>query len=80
MNTKLTLWLDEKLIASAKRHSAASGRSVSQLVADFFSLLEAQSTSTDVEVTPRVRALRGVLAGSELDEGEYRRHLENKYL
>jgi hypothetical protein len=80
VNTKLTLRLDEKLIASAKRHSAASGRSVSQLVADFFSLLEAQSTSTDVEVTPRVRALRGVLAGSELDEGEYRRHLENKYL
>ena len=80
MNTRLTLWLDEKLIASAKRHSAASGRSVSQLVADFFSLLEAQSTSTDVEVTPRVRALRGVLAGSELDEGEYRRHLENKHL
>lgn len=80
MNTKLTLRLDEKLIASAKRHSAASGRSVSQLVADFFSLLEAQSTSTDVEVTPRVRALRGVLAGSELDEDEYRRHLENKYL
>jgi len=80
MNTRLTLRLDEKLIASAKRHSAASGRSVSQLVADFISLLEAQSTSTDVEVTPRVRALRGVLAGSELDEGEYRRHLENKYL
>lgn len=80
MNTKLTLRLDEKLIASAKRHSAASGRSVSQLVADFFSLLEAQSTSTDVEITPRVRALRGVLAGSELDESEYRRHLENKYL
>jgi hypothetical protein len=63
MNTKLTLWLDEKLIASAKLHSAASGRSVSQLVADFFSLLEAQSTSTNVEVVPRVRALRGVLAG-----------------
>jgi hypothetical protein len=80
MNTRLTLRLDEKLIASAKRHSAASGRSVSQLVADFISLLEAQSTSTDVEVTPRVRALRGVLAGSELDEGEYRRHLENKHL
>ena len=80
MNTRLTLWLDEKLIASAKRHSAASGRSVSQLVADFFSLLEAQSTSTNMEVTPRLRALRGVLAGSELDEGEYRRHLESKYL
>ncbi|HBH72587.1 MAG TPA: antitoxin [Synechococcales bacterium UBA10510] len=78
MNTKLILWLDEKLIASAKRHSAASGRSVSQLVADFFSLLEAQSA--DVEVTPRLRALRGVLAGSGLDEGEYIRQLEDKHL
>ena len=74
------MWLAEKLIASAKRHSAASGRSVSQLVADFFSLLEAQSTSTDVEVIPRVRALRGVLAGSGLDEGEYIRQLEDKRL
>ena len=72
--------LDEKLIASAKRHSAASGRSVSQLVADFFSLLEAQSTSTNMEVTPRVRALRGVLAGSGLDEGDYLLHLEDKRL
>ena len=80
MNTRLTLWLDEKLIASAIRYSAASGRSVSQLVADFFSLLEAQSTSTNVEVTPRVRALRGVLAGSGLDEGEYLLHLEDKHL
>jgi hypothetical protein len=78
MNTKLALWLDEKLIASAKRHSAASGRSVSQLVADFFSLLEAQAA--DVEVTPRLRALRAVLAGSGLDEGEYLRHLEDKHL
>jgi hypothetical protein len=80
MNTRLALWLAEKLIASAKRHSAASGRSVSQLVADFFSLLEAQSTSTNMEVTPRVRALRGVLAGSGLDEGEYFLHLEDKHL
>jgi hypothetical protein len=49
-------------------------------VADFFSLLEARSTSTNVEVTPRVRALRGVLAGSGLDEGEYLLHLEDKHL
>jgi len=78
MNTKLTLRLDDKLIASAKRHSAESGKSVSQLVSDFFTLIDAQDV--DVEVTPRVRALRGVLAGSGLDERDYRRHLEDKYL
>lgn len=77
MNTKLTLRLDDKLIASAKRHSAESGKSVSQLVADFFALIDAQDR--DVEITPRVRSLRGVLAGSGLDESDYRRHLEEKY-
>jgi hypothetical protein len=78
VNTRLTLRLDEELIARAKRHSAEAGRSVSQLVADFFSLIEAQDPG--FEVTPRVRALRGVLAGSGLDEDDYRRHLEIKHL
>ncbi len=78
MTTKLTLRLDQELIARAKRHSADTGRSVSQLVADFFFLIEAQDSG--VEITPRARALRGVLAGSELDEDDYRRHLEIKHL
>lgn len=78
MNSKLTLRLDEKLIASAKRHSAESGKSVSQLVADYFALIDAQDRQ--VEITPRVRSLRGVLAGYGLDENDYRRHLEDKYL
>ncbi len=77
MNTKLTLRLDEDLIASAKRHSAESGKSLSQLVADFFALIDAEG---GVEITPRVRSLRGVLAGSKLDESDYRHHLEEKYL
>jgi len=77
MNTKLTLRLDEKLIASAKRHSAESGKSVSRLVSDFFALIDAEDS--DVDITPRVRSLRGVLAGSGLDESDYRRHLEEEY-
>jgi hypothetical protein len=78
MNTKLTLRLDDRLISSAKRHSAESGRSISQLVADFFTLIEIEAG--EVEVTPRVRSLRGVLAGSGLDTSDYKRHLEEKYL
>ncbi len=78
MNTKLTLRLDEKLIASAKRHSAASGKSVSQLVSDYFALIDARDR--DSVITPRVRSLRAVLAGSGLDEADYHRHLEDKYL
>jgi hypothetical protein len=78
MNTKLTLRLDDRLIASAKRHSAESGRSISQLVADFFALIEIEAG--DMEATPRVRSLRGVLADSGLDASDYKRHLEEKYL
>jgi len=78
VNTKLTLRLDDKLIASAKRRSAESGKSVSQLVSDFFALMDARDSR--VEITPRVRSLRGVLAGSVLDEADYHRHLEEKYL
>ena len=78
MNTKLTLRLDDKLIASAKRRSAESGKSVSQLVSDFFALMDARDSQVDI--TPRVRSLRGVLAGSTLDEADYRRHLEEKHL
>jgi hypothetical protein len=78
MNTKLTLRLDDRLITSAKRHSAESGRSISQLVADFFALIEIEAG--DIDATPRVRSLRGVLAGSGLDASDYKRHLEEKYL
>lgn len=77
MNTKLTLRLDDRLIQNAKRHSAETGRSISQLVADFFTLIAAESG--DIEITPRVRSLRGVLAGSDLDETDYRHHLAEKY-
>lgn len=76
MNTKLTLRLDADLIASAKRYSEKSGRSVSQLVSDYFALIEAGEL---VEATPRVRSLRGVLAGSALSEEDYLRQLEAKH-
>ncbi len=77
MNTKLTLRLDEELIDRAKRHSAKSGKSVSKLVSDYFSLIDVDTAPT--EITPRVRSLRGALAGSGLDERDYRRHLEDKH-
>ncbi|HET6497846.1 MAG TPA: DUF6364 family protein [Coriobacteriia bacterium] len=77
MNTKLTLRLDEELIDRAKRHSAKSGKSISKLVSDYFSLIDAEMAPT--EITPRVRSLRGALAGSGLDEHDYWRHLEDKH-
>lgn len=78
MNTKLTLRLDDELIERAKRHSAKSGKSVSRLVSDYFSLIES-GEMVKGELTPRVRGLRGALSGSDVDERDYRRHLEEKH-
>ena len=77
MYAKLTLRLNDELIASAKRHSAESGKSVSKLVSDFFALIDARDTG--VEITSCVRSHRDVLAGSGPDESDYRRRLEEKY-
>ena len=79
MNTKLTLRLDDELIASAKRHSAKAGKSVSRLVADYFALIDADDTLRASDLTPRVRSLLGSLANASVDEADYRAHLERKY-
>ena len=45
MNNKLTLRMDESLIASAKEYAAAHGSSVSQRVANYFAALSQTSTT-----------------------------------
>ncbi len=80
MPTKLTLRMDEKLIERAKAHSKATGKSVSQLVADYLALLQDRPAREEERLRPIVRSLRGLLRGADLGEEDYRRHLEDKYL
>lgn len=88
MSTKLTLRLDETLIAAAKAYARAHGRSVSVLVADYFAnLTQPQRTSdaTGQAAAPASKitaSLRGALQsgqGNALDEADYKRHLETRY-
>lgn len=79
MNTKLTLRLDDHLIKRAKRYSDRSGKSVSQLVSDYFALIETDEPIPGTELTPRVRAMIGSLKGAVTTEDDYRRHLEEKH-
>jgi hypothetical protein len=79
VQTKLTLRLDEHLIRKAKRFSRKAGKSLSRLVADYFTVLEAKPEIGEVELTPRVRSLLGALAGAPLWERDHRRHLANKH-
>ena len=80
MNTKLTLRLEENLIKAAKRHAGTLGKSVSQMVADYFYLLENDSMDKKQPLTPIVASLKGSLKGFGVDEKTYKRYLENKYL
>ena len=79
MNTKLTLRLDDALIRNAKRYSERSGKSVSRLVADFFTLIDSTGERAPAELTPRVRGLVGSLKGVAATEADYRAYLEEKH-
>ena len=80
MQTKLTLRLEEELIEQAKSYASRTGKSVSQLVADYFRLLTSGKKEPAPPSAPITRSLRGLLRDSQLDEKEYRKYLEDKYL
>ncbi len=80
MQTKLTLRIEDQLIEQAKSYAAQAGKSVSQIVADYFKLLTSQKIKTSVPSTPITQSLRGLLRESNLDEKTYKKHLEEKFL
>ena len=72
--TKLTLSVDEELIRKAREYSRRYETSISQLVSNFLERLPEPGQ----EFSPTVRRLYGILP-SDVDEADYRRHLEEKY-
>ena len=80
MNTKLTLRLEEELIKVAKNHANLTGKSVSQMVADYFYLLDKKSSKKKVQLSPIVKSLKGSLKNTDIDESDYKSYLEDKYL
>ncbi|MDA8430242.1 MAG: DUF6364 family protein [Geobacteraceae bacterium] len=80
MQTKLTLRLEDQLIEQAKAYAAQAGKSVSQIVADYFKMLTSERAKTISSSTPITQSLRGLLRGSKLDEQDYKGYLEEKHL
>lgn len=96
MNTKLTLRMDETLIAGAKDYAAAHGSSVSQMVANYFAALSrnasgtgpqegAHPTTSDAGCTgPVTQSLAGILKPlpdqKPVGEDDYYAYLERKHL
>ena len=79
MNTKLTLRLDEDLIKKAKTYAAKRGKSVSSLVANYFSLLQVEKERRE-ELPPKLASLKGILKDKKVNEDDYKKYLESKYL
>lgn len=80
MNTKLTLRLDDRLIAGAKDYARDAGKSLSQVVAEYFTAITSPDRA-DTGMTPAVAELRGILKGTDVTgEEDYLAHLEEKHL
>lgn len=83
MQTKLTLRLESTLIEEAKNYAEKAGKSVSQMVTEYFSFLVSKSQSlisADTNLPPVTRQLKGLLRGKKIDTKNYREYLEKKYL
>ncbi len=80
MHTKLTLRLDDRLIAQAKDYARDTGKSLSQIVAEYFSAI-VSGRQPDYTQTPTVAGLRGVLKNAGVvGLSDYHTHLEDKHL
>jgi hypothetical protein len=80
MKSKLTLRLDDSLIKQAKKRAKEKGTSLSQMVADYFTLIEEEDISTACDLPPITTSLSGILKNKEISEEGYKNHLEEKYL
>lgn len=81
MNTKLTLRLDEALIHEAKEYAKKEGKSISQIVTEFFKAINSKSnTLKDKKLKPITSKLYSSLKNSKISNDDYKKHLEGKYL
>ncbi|MCW9708204.1 DUF6364 family protein [Fodinibius salsisoli] len=80
MKNKLTLRLDDSLIKRAKKHAKQKGTSVSQMVADYFALIEIEDTSPSKKLPPITSSLTGILKNTDIQEQDYKSYLEDKHL
>jgi len=78
MQTKLTLRVEDSLIEQAKNYAKQNDKSLSQIVADYFRALT--ENNQKLENAPFTHSLIGVLSASDVDEDDYIKHLEDKYL
>ncbi len=76
MLTQLTLDVDETLVQRAQSYAQRSGKSLSEVVAEYFANLEKDELSN---LPPITRSLLGSIPSGVVDEGDYKAHIEAKF-
>lgn len=79
MQSKLTLRLDDELIRKAKDYGRRRRKSVSQMVAEYFRVLDTTGSAEADATPPLTSSLCGLLNDVKVDEADYRARLEDKY-
>ena len=75
---KLTLTVDEDVVARAHAYSEARRTSISQLVTDYLGALARTGENDEDVYTPAVRRLLGILPAT-VTVDVYHQHLADKY-
>ncbi len=78
MNAKLTLRMNVGMIRTAKSEASRRGKSVSQIVGEFFDSL-ASGQRQESKLPPITTSLLGILKDRGVRESDYRKHLREKY-
>lgn len=78
MQSKLTLRLDDSLIHHAKIYAKKHDKSLSKVVADYLKILTSDSKLPTP--APITQSLIGILGSTKIDDADYKKHLEDKYL
>ncbi len=81
MNTKLTLKLNKRAIERAKKYAQKNKQSLSVLVENYFNMISEKDSLNDLEISPNVLELSGIIKLSEKFNLKqiYGKHLEDKY-
>lgn len=82
MNTKLTLKIEQTLIEKAKKYAKGKGRSLSDIVENYFKAIVKEEYAAKSESTPITDSLRGSFkAPRDFDyKKELTKALTDKYL
>lgn len=81
MSIRLTLSINQEIVNNAKVYAKKKGKSLSQLVEDYFSHLSVKKMTKDKKRKfPLTTSLSGLLKNSNLSKDDNKEYLEKKYL